>query len=438
MFAGKRFSDRTNWKLAQNRFTVALEEVRDRGAKILDLTVSNPTRAGLHYDEAGILGALASPRALDYDPQAKGLLATREAVSGYYRDRSGRGEREVASNVSTNRIEVDAERIVLTTSTSEGYSFVFRLLCNAGDELLVPKPSYPLFEFLADLQDVRLVPYPLIYDHGWQMDFPSLERVVTERTRGVVVVHPNNPTGSFVSAGEREMLNSFCRERGLAAIADEVFLDYGLEKFSGNVENNSGSLHAPLDRHSPIQRLGRDDRVEGHGSFAGNCEVLTFTLSGLSKVAALPQMKVAWVVTSGPREEVAAAMGRLEVIADTYLSMNAPVQWAAPALLEQRKDIQRQLLERVCANLGELDRQLAGQKACERLSLEGGWYAVLRVPVTRSDEELAIELVREKAVVVHPGHFYDFPSDGYLVLSLITEEGEFGEGITRVLEYLNS
>jgi alanine-synthesizing transaminase len=449
------FSERTNWKLAQNRFTQALEEARAGGAKILDLTVSNPTRAGLRYDEAGILGALASSRALDYDPQPKGLLVARAAVAGYYRDRSGGGG--VASNVSTAGI--DAERIILTTSTSEGYSFVFRLLCNGGDELLVPKPSYPLFEFLADLQDVRLVPYPLIYDHGWQMDFPSLAAAVTERTRGVVVVHPNNPTGSFVKAGEVAALNAFCREHGLAVIADEVFLDYGLDNDSTSTSDthggtdahvrpfeqsstardavgNSRSLHAPTDRRSPLHGLGRDDKA--FGSFAGNGEVLTFTLSGLSKIAALPQMKVAWVVTSGPQELADAAMGRLEVIADTYLSMNAPVQWALPALLEQRKDIQGQLMERVQRNLAELDRRLAGQKSCQRLSVEGGWYAVLRVPVTRSDEELAIELVREKAVVVHPGHFYDFPGDGYLVLSLITAAEEFEEGIGRVLAFLNS
>src|SRR5271169_1789338 len=216
MFSPPRFSDRTNWKLAQNRFTQALDEVRAGGAKVLDLTVSNPTRVGLHYDEQAILGALASPRALDYDPQSKGLREAREAVAAHYRSEHGVQD-------------LDAERIVLTTSTSEGYSFVFRLLCNAGDELLVPKPSYPLFEFLADLQDVRLVPYPLIYDHGWQMDFPSMEKAVTERTRGVVVVHPNNPTGSFVQDGEVGMLNSFCREHGLAVIADEVFLDYSLE-----------------------------------------------------------------------------------------------------------------------------------------------------------------------------------------------------------------
>ena len=410
------FSERTNWKLAQNRLTQAVEEVRAGGAQLLDLTVSNPTRAGLTYDARAILGALSSEQALDYDPQSKGLLETREAVAEYYRVEHG--------------TPLDAERIVLTTSTSEGYSFVFRLLCNAGDELLVPKPSYPLFEFLADLQDVRLVPYPLIYDHGWQMDFPSLEKAVTARTRGVVVVHPNNPTGSYVSAGELETLNGFCRVRELALIVDEVFLDYRLD---GCGLPGLAKAARPFDK----LRAGSGSPQSVYASFAGNQEVLTFTLSGLSKVSALPQMKVAWVVTSGPEELADAAMGRLEVIADTYLSMNAPMQWAVPVLLEQRKSIQQQLLERVHANLAELDRQLAGQKACERLRVDGGWYAVLRVPVTRSDEELAIELVREKRVLVHPGHFYDFPRDGYLVLSLITAEREFKSGVGSILSKVN-
>jgi alanine-synthesizing transaminase len=444
------FSDRTDWKLAQNRLTQELEQARSRGARILDLTISNPTRVGLQYDSRAILGALNSARSLDYDPQAKGLLEAREIVAKYYQ--SEHGVRDL-----------DAERIILTTSTSEGYSYVFRLLCNAGDELLVPKPSYPLFEFLADLQDVKLAPYPLIYDHGWQMDFPSLERALTARTRGVVVVHPNNPTGSYVKAQEVEQLNAFCREHGLALIVDEVFLDYALdeevvsgknyvgtaaqscpersrggcpvERSSTALAANSRSLHASLDRPSAIQSLGRDDN--SYGSFAHNHDVLTFTLSGLSKISALPQMKVAWVVTSGPEPEVAGAMARLEVIADTYLSMNAPVQWAVPVLMEQRKDIQQQLMKRVRANLSELDRQLAGQTACQRLEVEGGWYAVLRVPVTQSDEDLAIELVREKSVLVHPGHFYDFPNDGFLVVSLITTETEFAEGISRALEELN-
>jgi alanine-synthesizing transaminase len=388
------FSDRTNWKLTRNRLTEALEKVRSTGARVLDLTISNPTRAGLHYDNARILQALASPHAMDYDPQPKGLLTAREAAAAYYREQHGvRG--------------FDAEQLVLTTSTSEGYSFVFRLLCNPGEELLVPKPSYPLFEFLADLQDVTLVPYPLIYDHGWQMDFPSLQKAVTPRTRGVVVVHPNNPTGSFVHAHERQLLNDFCREHRLAVIADEVFLDYG------------------LDQTAP-------------SSFASNQDALTFTLSGVSKISALPQMKVAWIATSGPPAEVEPALARLEVIADTYLSMNAPIQFATPALLDQRKSIQQQLLDRVLGDLAELDRQLALQKTCQRLHVEGGWYAVVRVPVTQTDEELAVDLLRRDSVLVHPGHFYDFPYDGYLVLSLITTPDDFGEGVKRLLAVVGS
>src|SRR3984957_10895685 len=219
------FSDRTNWKLTRNRLTDALEAARSGRANILDLTVSNPTRAGLRYDEAAILASLSSPQAIDYDPQPKGLRQAREAVAAYYGDEPSRDGHGVHSHGVHG---FDPEQLVLTTSTSEGYSYIFRLLCNPGDELLVPKPSYPLFEFLADLQDVKLTPYPLIYDHGWQMDFPSMEKVVTPRTRGVVVVHPNNPTGSFVRPDEVELLNSFCKAHGLAVIADEVFLDYGL------------------------------------------------------------------------------------------------------------------------------------------------------------------------------------------------------------------
>jgi len=386
------FSNRTNWKLTRNRLTEALDQARSSGAPLLDLTISNPTRAGLHYNDPEILQSLSSPRSMDYDPQPKGLPPARAAVADYYQVQHG--------------IHLDPEHLTLTTSTSEGYSFVFRLLCNPGDELLVPKPSYPLFEFLADLQDVKLVPYPLIYDHGWQMDFPSLQKAVSKRTRGVVVVHPNNPTGSFVHLEEQKSLNHFCREHELAQIADEVFLDYAHDR-------------------APQQ------------SFAPNQDVLTFTLSGVSKISALPQMKVAWIVASGPAPQVEVAQARLEVIADTYLSMNAPIQWALPALLEQRKSIQPQLLDRVQDNLAELDRQLAAQKTCQRLSVEGGWYAVLRVPVTQTDEELAIDLLRRKAVLVHPGHFYDFPSDGYLVLSLITQKAEFAEALHRVLEMLD-
>jgi aspartate/methionine/tyrosine aminotransferase len=385
------FSRRTDWKLTLNRFTAVQQELRAAGREVLDLTISNPTRAELHYDADTILHALANRKAMDYDPQPKGLRSAREAVAGYYRKQYD---------------DIDPESIVLTTSTSEGYSYVFRLLCNADDEVLVPKPSYPLFEFLADLQDVKLVPYPLLYDHGWQIDFPSLYKSVNHRTRVVVVVHPNNPTGSFVTDQERSALNQFCREYNLSLIVDEVFLDYA---------------------HDGAPRA----------TFATNRDVLTFTLSGLSKISGLPQMKLAWIVTSGLGEQVSAALARLEVIADTYLSMSAPIQLATPVLLEQRHSIQALLLDRVRANLSELDRGLAKQKTCRRLDVEGGWYAVLRVPVTQSDEDLAIEILRKLSVLVHPGHFYDFPSDGYLIVSLITPQQDFRHGIGRVLELLN-
>jgi aspartate/methionine/tyrosine aminotransferase len=341
-----------------------------------------------------VLAALANPEAMHYEPQPRGLLAARQAVCHYYRE-------------SHEVFDLDPERLILTTSTSEAYSYVFRLLCNAGDEILVPKPSYPLFEFLADLADVKLVPYPLLYDHGWQIDFDSLYKAATAQSRAVILVHPNNPTGSYVSGSETAALNAFCRDYNLALIVDEVFLDYA---------------------HDDAPR----------SSFAANADSLTFTLSGVSKISALPQMKLAWVASSGPNGMVTEAGARLEIIADTYLSLNAPVQLAAAALLAQRKQIQPILLDRVRANLAELDRQLAGHPACVRLQVEGGWYVVLRVPVLGTDEELAIDLLRKTSVIVHPGHFYDFPSDGYLVLSLIAELATFREGVSRLLRVVEA
>jgi aspartate/methionine/tyrosine aminotransferase len=390
------FSKRTEWKLALNRFTEAQHEIAAQGSRILDLTVSNPTRAGLNVDlsrdKEEIAKALTDARIADYDPQPKGLLHAREIVGEYYRER---------------KANVDAESLVLTTSTSEGYSYVFRLLCNPGDEVLVPNPSYPLFEFLADLQDVKLVPYPLIYDHGWQIDFHSIERVVNERTRAIVLVHPNNPTGSYVKNSEREALNAFCLKHELALVVDEVFLDYPL---------GAGK----------------------HESFAANQDALTFTLSGISKISGLPQMKLAWIATSGPNDVTREAMARLEVIADTYLSMSAPIQFAAGAMLEQRKRLQPALSLRTRMNLTELDKQLAMQKSCARLEVEGGWYVVLRVPATQTDEDLAIALLQECSVLMHPGHFYDFPANGYLVVSLITPENDFSEGVQRTLKFVAS
>jgi alanine-synthesizing transaminase len=386
------FSTRTNWRLTPNALTRAIDEARASGQEILDLTISNPTEAGVRPDAEEVLGAVANPAAMHYDPQPRGLLKARQAVCRYYRE-------------SHEVFDVDPEHLILTTSTSEAYSYVFRLLCNLGDEVLVPKPSYPLFEFLADLADVKLVPYPLLYDHGWQIDFDSLYKAATARSRAVILVHPNNPTGSYVSATETSALNIFCREYDLALIVDEVFLDYP---------------------HDGAPRP----------SFVSNIEALTFTLSGVSKISALPQMKLAWVATSGPEKTVAEAGARLEIIADTFLSMNTPVQLAAPVLLEQRKRIQPVLLDRLRVNLAELDRQLTSHPACERLQVEGGWYVVLRVPVVQSDEELAIRLLRKASVSVHPGHFYDFPSEGYLVLSLITDPAVFRDGVEKLLRFV--
>src|SRR2546425_8832874 len=258
------FSRRTDWTLASNRFTLAHQEMLGAGREILDLTISNPTRAEIEYDEAVILDSLRNPKSLDYDPQPKGLRSAREAVAEYYSCGAG----AIAD-------KLDPENLVLTTSTSEGYSYVFRLLANPGDEVLVPNPSYPLFYFLAGLQDLKLQPYPLIYDHGWQIDLHALERAINKLTRAVIVLHPNNPTGSYITDAERSALNTFCREHRLALMVDEVFLDYA---------------------HDGIPR----------STFADNQDALTFTLSGLSKIAALPQMKLGWIAVSGSEKEVSA------------------------------------------------------------------------------------------------------------------------------------
>ena len=382
------FAERTKWNLTPNRLSQALGRHRAAGKPLVDLTASNPTEGGFAYDQSGILEALGNPAALKYEPAPRGLAAARQAICKYY------AEHGVVPGV---------DDILLTTSTSEAYSYALRLLCNPGEEVLIPAPSYPLFDFLAELQDTKLVRYPLIYDHGWEIDFHALEQAITPRSRAIIVVHPNNPTGHFTKRAEIEKLNALASAGGLALIVDEVFLDFCL----------SG---------------------ERPSSFAGNQAALTFTLSGLSKICGLPQMKAAWLVTSGPERLKREALERLEVIADTYLSVNAPVQLAMAAFLSQRRGFQEQLMARLRRNLAELDRQLALQKACGRLPVEGGWYAVLRVPATRSDEYHALSLLNDWGVHVHPGHFYDFSSEGYFVVSLISKEEEFSTGMKRILE----
>ena len=393
------FASRTNWRLEANRLTRALEEHRRAGRDLLDLTASNPTACGLEYPAEGILAALTDRRGLEYHPESKGLCEARKAIAEYYRGRPG---------FSVTTAPVDPEHLVLSSGTSEAYSHIFRLLCEAGDEILVPSPSYPLFEFLADLADIRIVPYPLLYDHGWQTDFTSLREAVTPRSRAVLVVHPNNPTGSFVKAQEAAELAELCATRDLAIVADEVFLDYA------NGPN--------------------EERAQ---TFALCNSALTFTLSGLSKISLLPQMKLAWTVVSGPEDLVRTAVDRLEIIADTYLSPSTPTQLALPKLLALRHGLQAQLQRRIAANLGFLDSMLRQSKCLSRLDREGGWYAILRVPVTGTDEDLAVALVERSSVLVHPGHFFNFACEGFLVLSLITLEEQFREGILRLRKFFD-
>jgi alanine-synthesizing transaminase len=381
------FSVRTAWDVSETELARAIAERRASGLPLLDLTASNPTRCGFVYDEAAILAPLANRGSLVYDPDPRGMQRSRDAVAEYYADHGA---------------AVAHGNLFLTTSTSEAYSFLFRLLCDPGDEVLIAQPSYPLFDFLAQLENVRLIPYSLFYDHGWRMDAESIRRRITPRTRAIALVHPNNPTGHFTKDLERAELESICAEHGLALIVDEVFLDYGIG--------------------------GRSAR-----SFAsGTHPVLTFVLSGLSKIAALPQMKAAWIAAFGPEPELTHALDRLEVIADTFLSMNAPVQCAMHDWLSGRFELQSQISDRVAGNLRQLDLILAGQSLVSRLELEAGWYVVLRVPAVTPGEELAVRLIREHGVSAHPGYFFGFAGDGWLVVSLLTPPEEFRVGISVI------
>ena len=379
-----------NWELAPNRLSRALEEKRSAGAPILDLTESNPTAAGLVYPSEAILAALSDPRSLRYEPSAAGIAAARAAVSEYYSAALHRG--------------VAPDRVLLTASTSEAYAFVFKLLADAGDEVLVPRPSYPLFEFLGALDSLRVVQYPLSYDGRWSIDFDALSRCITARSRAIVLVNPNNPTGSYLKASELAPLVSLCREHGLALISDEVFADY------------------LIDARTPLVR-----------SLASVDEVLTFCLSGLSKVAALPQLKLGWIVTGGPNGLRQKAFERLELIADTYLSVAAPVQRAAPALLGLRGELQRQIIDRVEANRALIALRIGQQSPWRLLASEGGWYAVIEAPRIYSEEEWVLKLLARENVLVQPGFFFDFDREAFLVVSLLTPEPVFREGMQRIL-----
>jgi aspartate/methionine/tyrosine aminotransferase len=379
-----RFSRRIRWNLVPNRISQTLEAKRSRGEAILDLTGSNPTTAGLQYDIQAIREALAHPHLLEYDPAPRGLFAARCSISNYYGGR------------------VDPERIILTASTSEAYSLLFKLLADPGDQVLVPRPSYPLFDYLAALESVYPVQYPLDYDHGWNVDADAVRRMATAVTRAIILVNPNNPTGSYVKRQELDALSAIAVQRDLVLISDEVFSDFAF----GPDPTRVTSL------------------TEG--------DALSFSLSGLSKVCGLPHVKAGWIVVNGPVREATAALERLELIADTFLSVSSLVQHALPRLLETRLGVQTQIRERTAENLALL-HEAVRDSPCRVLDVEGGWYATVQVPRMLSEEEWSLTLLKRQNVLVQPGYFYDFDREAFLVFSLLTPRDTFAEGSQRFL-----
>jgi aspartate/methionine/tyrosine aminotransferase len=385
------FSDRVPRELAANRLTQAVAGLTRAGRQFTDLTLSNPTRAGFEYPD-DLLAPLADVRALDYAPSPLGLRSAREAVA---RDYARQG------------LDVPADRIVLTASTSDAYSMLFKLLADAGDEVLVPRPSYPLFEPLTRLDLVATRAYELDIHGRWRIDLDSVERALTPRTRVLLLVSPNNPTGSFVSRDEFDRLAALCAAHDVAIVADEVFADYELEP--------GAAAHA--------------------GRAAARRDVLSFALGGLSKSVGLPQVKLGWIAAAGPDAAVRGAIERLEHICDTYLAVSTPVQVAAGALLERGAAIRDQIVGRVRGNYATIREQAAGEASVRVLPCDGGWYVVLRVPTLGSEEDLVVDLLATDEVLVHPGYFFDFPHESFLIVSLLPPPAAFTRGVERLLRH---
>jgi len=382
------FARRTNWRQETNALNKALEELQARHIPVMDLTASNPTRCGFLYPD-GMLSALNSLDNFHYHPDARGMKRARQAVAKYY---------------ARQKLLLSPSDIILTASTSEAYSFLMRLLVNPGEKILVPKPSYPLFQFLLEINDVHFDYYPLLYDgQKWRLDTLTLERLVDQKTKAIIVVNPNNPTGSYISRAELDFLNGLCRKHQVSIISDEVFFEY------------------PLTPSDAV-------------SCAGNQAALTFVLGGLSKTLGFPQMKCAWILASGPQLVLQESLSRLEIIADTYLSVNTPVQNALSTWLDHAPGLQGQIIARVKENYQWLSSHLSGHT--QLLSLQGGWYATLRIPAVKSEEEWVLEFIREDHVSVYPGYFFDFDREAYIVLSLLPPAPIFQEAAGRIMQRL--
>ena len=381
------FSERLPPSLAANAVSRAVGARRRSGLDLIDLTESNPTRVGLHYPP-DVFASLADSAGLVYDPQPLGLPSAREAVSFQYL-RHGR--------------HVTPVRVALTASTSEAYALLFKLFCDPGDQVLVPQPSYPLFDHLTRLEAVESTPYVLEYHGSWRIDLASVERALTPRARALLVVSPNNPTGSFLHREDLLSLVEICRRHDLALIGDEVFFDYTLDEAPGAV--------SVLDQD----------------------EVLTCALGGLSKSCGLPQAKLGWIVWGGPEADVSRALVAYEIVADSYLSVSTPVQVAAHALLMSGGAVRDQIQARIRRNLRALREACAHRPAATVLRTEGGWSAVVQVPATHPEEDMVVTLVAHDGVLVHPGFFFDFAREAFMVLSLIVEPTRFDEGVSRLL-----
>lgn len=386
-----RFARRTEWELTPNKITGILEDFKKSGQQILDLTESNPTRCGFAYSQKDLLKQFATPDNMLYVPSTQGLLSSRQAIAAYYQSQN---------------IAISPDQIFLTASTSEAYTFLFRLLADPGDTVLFPSPSYPLFDFLVDLNDLERGFYPLVYNDTWTVDFAELASHMTPQTKAIVTVNPNNPTGSYINNEELAQLNKVCRAARCALISDEVFFDYAF------------------------------DRKAHLSSFAANTENLTFTLSGLSKTLGLPQMKLSWIVVNGPQDMMREAIGRLEVIADTYLSVNTPVQNALASWLTLRSAIQDEIMKRVCANREYLLKNFTDNRLGTVLHTDGGWYMILKLTGSVDEEELIEQLLLKDQVYVHPGYFFNFNEGPYLILSLLPLTETFTEGVTRIVARL--